>query len=231
MPVTKRKFVLEAEMTVPARNWLEFQGFRTKSEFRTPSGICDLVGVKFSKNYIESRLSLSQARPVGNPKRVALLECIPSDRPISLRILTRKASHFFGGDEIRKELQQLETDHFIHYVDGNLYQRQVPKSTEKNLIIAVEIKLDKIEEVFFQARSNLAYAHKSYLGMPIVNAERLASSTKRDVLVASGVGLLSVERGRCEVLIESSGDESQANPAIRGHCLERFWRSLIGSTA
>jgi hypothetical protein len=231
MSASFRKFSLERDMTVPVRNWLQFAGFATKDEFRTPWGICDLVGVKLSRHYMCERLSLNQNRAVGNAKRVALLESIPGDREISIRELARRTSQLISIDELRKELKHLLTDHFVNRSEQDTYIRLIPESAEKNLIVAVEIKLDKIEEVFFQARANLAFAHRSYVGVPISIAERLAGTERSKNLMSSGVGLLSVERGRCEVLIQSTGDESRANLAVRAHCIERFWRTLRDSAS
>jgi len=229
--VSSRKFLLERDMTFPARNWLQFAGFTTKDEFRTPWGICDLVGVKLSNRYIEDRLSLSQSRPVGNARQVALLESIPGDDGISISELALTTSTLFSVDELQKELRHLQAGHFVSSREGGLYTRQIPESAGGNLIVAVEIKLDKIEEVLFQARANLAFAHRSYIGMPTANAERLARSERSKELCLSGVGLLSVERGRCEELIGSAGDDSLSNPSVRAHCIERFWRTLTGNTA
>jgi hypothetical protein len=113
--------------------------------------------------------------------------------------------------------------------EGGLYSRLLPASGKENLVVAVEIKLSKIEEVLSQARANLAFADQSYIGIPTINAERLARLDRRSDLEASGVGLLSVERGLClcEVLISSAGDNSRINPAVRAHCIERFWRTNL----
>lgn len=229
MPTAVRKFSLECDMTIPSRNWLEFSGFSAKPEFRTPWGICDLVGVKLSTRYIESRRSLRQIRPVGNAKRVALLESIRSGRGASASDLARRTAGLFSPDELQRELRQLESDHFVSRSEHGLYTRRAPESAEENFIVAIEIKLDRVEEVLSQARANLAFAHKSYVGLPTINAERLAASDRARGIEESGVGLLSVERGRCELLIESAGDESRTNSAVRSHCIERFWRSLIDS--
>jgi hypothetical protein len=231
MSASSRKFYLERDMTYPARNWLQFAGFKTKDEFRTPWGICDLVGVKLSKRYIEDRRSLNQTRPVGSASRVALLECIPPDRGISVGELARRASNLFTVDELPKELRQLKAMHFVSSSEEGLYTRQIPASAGQNLVVAVEIKLGKIEEVLSQARANLAFAHRSYIGVPMANAERLAESARSEDLRLSGVGLLSVERGLCEELIPSAGNESFANPSIRAHCIERFWRTLTDNAA
>ncbi len=118
MPASLRKFALEPDMTIPATNWLQFAGFATKDEFRTPWGVCDLVGVKLSKRYIRSRHSLNQLRPVGNLRRVALLEGIPADREISVSELADKTSHLFSSEELPTALRQLQSDHFVVRSEG-----------------------------------------------------------------------------------------------------------------
>jgi hypothetical protein len=174
---------------------------------------------------------LNQVRAVGHIRRVALLECIPSQGDISLRELLRKSSHLFSNDELQKELKQLEADHFVCSSEHDRYSRFAPNCSDENLIVAVEVKLSKIEEVLAQARANLAFADQSFIGIPIANAERLTNLERHKGLISSGVGLLGVERGRCEVLIGSGGDKSKTNPAVRAHCIERFWRTFIDNGA
>jgi len=161
MFASPKKFSLESDMTFPARNWLEFAGFTTKDEFRTPWGVCDLVGVKLSKRYIESRLTLGQSRPVGNAKRVALLECIPSGRDISARELARRTSHLLSVEELPSELKQLQADHFVKRTERDWYSRLIPASTESNLILAVEIKLGKVEEALLSLAKTPSAGAKS----------------------------------------------------------------------
>jgi hypothetical protein len=231
MTASSTKFVLERDMTYSSKTWLEFQGLMVKEEFRTPWGICDLAGVKLSKRYIDSRLLLDQVKPVGNAKRVALLECIPVDRDASIDEIASRTDSLLSFDALKTEVRHLLVGHFIEANGTDRYRRLMPKFDNENMIVAVEIKLSKIEEVWAQARANLAFAKRSYIGIPTVNAERLFKSARIDRLRAEGVGLLSVERGICDVLIESTGREEFANSAVRAHCIERFWRAFIDSAS
>lgn len=71
------EFQREREMFDSARKWLGFQGFMTKAEFRTPWGICDLVGVLFNDSRVKQRLQLGQTESIGPPLRIELFDRIP----------------------------------------------------------------------------------------------------------------------------------------------------------
>lgn len=44
-----QQFDFEREMAQPVLNWLQQNRLEVKSEFSTPWGICDMVGVQFDR--------------------------------------------------------------------------------------------------------------------------------------------------------------------------------------
>jgi len=224
-----KKFALEEQMTYHARTWFEINGYAVKTEYRTPWGICDLVAVKFDSDYCRTRDDLGQSA-VGNLQRVALLESIPAKARASADQLTQATVGLLAPEEVERELKYLTKHHFVKsFPEG--FQRITPARVPRNLIIAVELKLNRLEEVVSQAVSNLTFAHESYVALPDQNAQRLGASSRAAQVAAWGVGILGVERGGCETLLKSRGNPEKVNPFVRAHCIERFWRTIRGRTS
>ena len=95
-------------------------------------------------------------------------------------------------------------------------------------LIAVELKLQRIEEAMRQALNNLGFAEESYVGLPVEVAHRVVSNASRwsDFLDA-GVGLLSVARLGCEVLVPARKVQNRTDGAIQLYCVEKFWRTRV----
>jgi hypothetical protein len=225
------KFHLEEDMTYHVKTWFESQGFDTKLEFRTPWGICDLVAVRLDDQYVESRLSLGQIKPIGPLKRVAILEEIPDNGSLSVEEIARRTETLGIHEGLSQELRRLLAGKFLKEPTRDKYQRIQPHYSKRNRVLAVEMKLDRIEEVIGQATSNLTFATKSYVALPSVRAQRFMATPRSEEVTASGIGILSVDRGGCTVLAESKGSSGAINPAVHSHCIERFWRTFIDRTA
>ena len=95
-------------------------------------------------------------------------------------------------------------------------------------LVAVELKLQRIEEAMRQAFNNLGFAEESYLGLPDGAAHRVASNASRwSDFFDAGVGLLSVAQQGCEVLIPAHRTRPWTDAAIQLYCVEKFWRSRL----
>ena len=93
-------------------------------------------------------------------------------------------------------------------------------------LVAVELKLSRIEEAMHQAMNNLGFADESYVALPAVVARRVASNPSRwSEFFDAGVGLLSVSRHRCDVLMQPHKAAGWPDPAIQLYCAEKFWRT------
>lgn len=218
-------------MAAPATRWLRARGLLVKSEFVSPWGICDLVGVRFNREHVAHRLGYEQTKRVGSITRAALLLEVPDVETGKSATLTRivsDCSPAIPEDVVVREIERLETDGFIRRDPRGRLQKLngwVPLQEE---FVAVELKLSRIEESMQQARMNLGFADHSYVGLPADVARRVASSTTRWAkYFDDGIGLLSVGKSRCSVLIPARKTQTWTDQAIQLYCVDKFWRGRL----
>jgi hypothetical protein len=221
-------FDIEKEMWIPATKWLTSQGLEYKREFRMPWGICDLVGVEWSRPRVSDRMLRRQRAAIGPPGRVAILQLVPdeeSGRSIDIdEIRTQVCKPL---DWVARELESLIRGNFVkRNADGSLTSA-VSWAPLHTRIVAVELKLDRIDEAINQARSHVAFATESYIGFPGVVAERIIASHHSSVLQKAGVGLLSVTDGGAVVLAKPvTSQQIPRDGVLQMHCVERFWHRI-----
>ncbi|MHC4475799.1 MAG: hypothetical protein ACYTEL_09140 [Planctomycetota bacterium] len=221
-------FGYEYEMVGPAERWLRSEGLFVKREFPTPWGICDLVGCSFNRENVNKRLALGQRKPIGPTLRVRILSLIPehdSGRSITLRRLTGKFNGWLGEERVALEVERLVKGKFVKKTSRRGFQRFNGWVPLHKRLVAVELKLRRVTEAFYQARGHLGFADESYVGLPLENAQRLLDSKKKLEFVREGVGVLAVEQGGCEVLLESTPDRARPDEVLQIHSAERFWRT------
>ncbi|MDB4916648.1 MAG: hypothetical protein JWM95_4292 [Gemmatimonadetes bacterium] len=209
--------------------WLQAGGLAVKSEFVSPWGICDLVGASLNPERVAHRLRLHQSRAVGSITRAALLLRIPdveATRGISLARLTERLARAVPEHVVREEVERLISDRFVVLSKRGSLRRVNGWMPLHDRLVAVELKLSRIDEVLRQARRNLGFADESYVALPSSNARRVASGLQRwDSFMASGIGLLAVGTDRCEVLVRARPKPSGTDGAIQFYCVEKFWRN------
>lgn len=226
----KLTFARESEMVRSLRGWLRCQDLLWKEEYQTPWGICDFVGVSLSQKQVEKRLSLGQRAPIGPLARVALLNHIPDEgtgSTISFEELTRTLAAALSPEELNIHLLRLLQGRFVSRdAHGNFCKLNgwVPLQTR---IVTIELKLCRIRDVLCQAEANLRLAPESYVGLPDAIALRIVESPRQREFEQTGLGLLSVGRRHCEVLITPKRRTDETDVVIQMHCLERFWRTWI----
>jgi hypothetical protein len=223
-------FSAEADMTKPATAWLEKQGLFVKSEYSSPWGICDLVGVLPDKEKVKRRLELGQKRPVGPPWRLQLLHMIPDEvdeTAITLGRLQKSLGPAVSKDRLAFDIHYLIQNRFIHETRCQTYQKRNGWMPLCERTVAIELKLCRVDDVLHQAISNLKFAPESYVGLPVSVAHRVASGKRRDDFQHTGIGLLAVERTRCRPVIEPKPCTEGAERFLQDHCAERFWLSHI----
>ena len=224
-----KMFRVEREMVGPADKWLRDQGLMTKKEFHTPWGICDLVGVALAQQRVGQRLRLGQKHPIGPVLRVDILNRIrgvATGRVTTVRSLEREYRELLSPSEIRKEIARLEENRFIQIGRRGSLQRIDGWAPLHKRIIALELKLTRVDDALAQAVSHFGFAQESFVGLPARLAERVANSNRIEIFRNSGVGLVSVEPESCSVLLASEPLIAPANPTIQMHCVERFWRTM-----
>jgi hypothetical protein len=224
----KFMFNAEASMTKPARDWMQSLGLEVKPEFITPWGKCDLVGASLRKKSIAHRIRLEQKQAVTSLTRAALLLRIPdveTGKSLRLTTLTKEFSSLIPADLVRHHTEQLIIQNFVRYSRGNQLQKLNGWFPLHKRIMAVELKLTRIDEVMSQARNNLHFAEESYVGLPRDVALRvLAKRARWAEFFDQGVGLLSDAASSCDILIRSHRG-FHVDSLVQFCSTEKFWRN------
>lgn len=217
-------------MARPVIRWMVSMSLRVKSEFITPWGMCDLVGLQFKKGSVTARLNLGQKQPVGSLTGSALLAQIPdaaTQWSITLKRLTEECVPTISEEVVLEQTQRLIAAGFVRLRGDRLQKLNGWIPLHKRLI-AIELKLTRVEEAISQARNNLIFADRSYVGLPKELAVRVANkSARQSSFLESGVGLLAVTRRECEILIPSRRCSTKPDPVIQFYCVEKFWRTYL----
>ena len=216
-------------MTEPVVRWLRSAKLFVKAEFATPGGICDLVGVSFRQKSIKHRRRLRQTQSITSISRAAVLLSIPDEETgdaVSIKALAAQYSSSMPSDVVDAHANRLIAAGFvIRTASGELQRRNGWFPLHKRLV-AVELKLHRIEEVMSQAQNNLLFATESYVALPKDVAIRVFEKRERwEPFFESGVGLISVTKRTCEVLIRSRRKSQAANNIVQFCSVEKFWRT------
>jgi hypothetical protein len=225
--VSKHAFKLEREMTAVVERWLlQRRGMHVKREFRTPWGYCDLVGVNFRRRNVEHRLKLGQRKAIGPEIRIALLNSIPdceTGSSVTFSALLREFGGYLGNDDLRSQLSYLMAANFVVSGKAERFQKVNGWMPLHKNLVAVELKLSRVEDAFAQAKSNLYFAHESYVGMPHEITDRILGSAKLADFRHAGVGIIGISPRQCTVVLKSRSTR-QVDSVLQMHCVERFWR-------
>jgi hypothetical protein len=220
-------FARESEMTASVARWMKASGMVAKPEFVTPWGICDFVGVRLNPKKVACRLEHKQVRSVSSITRAVLLLQIPDFKTgdsITLEKLARNCEPSIPEETVRRETSRLIGDRFVVCSSRKRLQKVNGWIPLQDRIVAVELKLSRIDEAMHQAANNLGFAEESYVALPADVARRVVSSASRcSKFSDAGVGLLSVARHRCEVLLSAPKTKNWMDTAIQLYCVEKFW--------
>ena len=220
-------FKSEANMTKPTARWMQSEGLLVKPEFITPWGMCDLVGLSFKERSVSYRRRLGQRLPVSSLTRAALLFRIPDDKTITLRSLARQCAPMIPEEVLNEHMQRLIDDGFVRCSSGDHLQRLNGWVPLHKRLIAVELKLKRVEEAMSQAQNNLIFADESYVGLPKDLAVRVAAKRARwSSFLDNGVGVLAVAPRACTVVIPSRHRSSVPDPVVQFYCVEKLWRAF-----
>lgn len=223
-------FKRESEMTGSAEQWMRAQGLSVKAEFNTPWGACDLVGARLNCGNVARRVSLGQTRAIGSISRAALLLRVPdveTRRSTSLNSLARLWGDSVATETLCDEVERLVADRFLLRTRTGRLQKLNGWMPLQERIVAVELKLTRIDEAVQQAHRNLGFADESFVAFPQEVASRVTSNLKRWSAFNAGVGLLSVTPEACEVLVPPRRAVECVNSAIQFYCVEKFWRTRL----
>jgi hypothetical protein len=217
-------------MAASVARWMKRAGLHIKSEFVTPWGICDLAGLSFNSEHVTHRLRLRQQKSVTSITRARLLLEIPDveeRRSATIDQLSRKFASSLCKDLIAAEIERLIADGFLARTSRGRLQKLNGWMPLQSRLVAVELKLNRVQEAMTQAKANLGFAEESYVAIPMPLAKRIAFDPRPwSGFFDDGIGLIGVLRHRCQVLIPHSRSSlSRYDPAVRLYCVEKFWRT------
>ena len=215
---------------MPARRWLSEQGMMVKAEFTTPWGICDLVAVSLNEKRVRERLSLGQRNAVGPLIRVEILNAIPdaeTNESTTVEAMMSNYRDILTAFQLREEIDKLIAGKFVKVGKQGALQKINGWAPLHRRVVALELKLTRVQDALAQATSHQAFADESYVGLPTRLAERTAASSRAAAFRSEGVGILSVGQRQCKVLLRPEGRHHPINPSMQMHCVERFWRTRI----
>jgi hypothetical protein len=226
-----RVFVRESDMAGLVVRWMRSSGMTTvKSEFVTPWGICDLVGVTFNRRNVGHRLRQKQTRAISSVTRALLLLQIPTVDDggfITRHRLLRRFASSIPEAVASEHVDRLIAEGFVIPSRSRLQQLNGWRPLQKRLV-AVELKLSRVDEAMRQALDNLGFAEESYVALPAEVARRAASNRSRwSGFFAAGVGLLGVMPQGCKVLRKARPNRELVDEAIQLYCVEKFWRTHV----
>jgi hypothetical protein len=220
-------FARESEMTASVARWMKANGMTAKSEFVTPWGICDFVGLRFNKEKVAQRLQQKQLRAIRSITRALLLLQIPdvqTKKSITLNRLVRRFASSIPEEVVREETSRLIADRFVTSSSRLCLQKLNGWMPLQERIVAIELKLSRVDEAMRQAMNNLGFADESYVALPADVAQRVMStSTRWSKFFDLGIGLLSVARHRSQVLRPAKKTGNWTDKAIQLYCVEKFW--------
>lgn len=228
------EFSLESEMTPVVKRWMLAHGLQVQTEYASPSGICDLVGVQLSSKGMAVRRQLNQVKPIRSVERLEILERIPSEtsgRSLEMDSLRRVLPYHWRTEDFQRHLAWLSKWGYVTWqANGSVAKKSgwTPLAEE---IVAVELKLRRITEALHQAYLRRSFATKAYVGLPENLAYVVAESKRAEDFAARGIGLLAVSRTQVKAVIPAEPFAEMQDPILLALCAERFWGKAIGRTA
>lgn len=224
-------FLRESEMAPAVSAWLRAAGLRVKHEFVTPWGVCDLVALSFNQGRVDHRLQLRQSNPVSSHTRAIILLQVPDIETHQSTTADKLASDCYpvlSEDSIDRELHRLIADRFVVRSRTGRLQKVNGWMPLQERLVAVELKLTRIEEAMQQARSNLGLGAESYVAFPSAIARRVAANARRwQDYFDAGIGLLSVTKRTCVQLIAAGSSDTSFDLALQLYSVEKFWRTRL----
>jgi hypothetical protein len=167
--------------------------------------------------------------------RVYLLSRIPGEdrqTTISIEGLHEHFGELLDRGRIEAEVQRLIGDHFVEEPSPHAYFKRNGWMPLHKRLVAVELKLTRIDDALHQAINNLGFADESYVGLPSESAYRVINSKKKMDFHRGGVGVLAIASGGCRVVLRTNKRWSDSETVSQAYSVERFWLPhLKGSEA
>jgi hypothetical protein len=221
-------FQLESEMAPSVARWLSRAGMQVRPQFVTPWGICDLAAIEFRSEGIAQRVRLRQFKPVSSITRAAILLRVPdvdTSQSVSIHRLAKHFSTCISASVISAEVERLLADRFLIRTSRGKLQKINGWTPLHKRLVAIELKLNRIDEAFQQANRNLGFAEESYVAFPMALAMRLQNMDRWGDYFKNGVGLLGVTKRTSKVLVSARASNQSSASAVQVYCVDKFWRT------
>jgi hypothetical protein len=142
---------------------------------------------------------------------------------ISLQRLRREFAWLWTSAELDEEVDLLVSQKFLARRGTTRLQRLNGWAPLHTTLVAIELKLGRIEEAFHQATTHLAFTPTTYVGLPEATALRVARGTWRARFRENGIGLLAVGAQSCRVLFRPGKKSEHVDAAMTVYMAEKFW--------
>jgi hypothetical protein len=222
-------FALESEMTPHVQHWLEREGLQVRAEFVTPWGLCDLVAVSLRPEAVEHRLKLRQHRAITSVSRAAILMNVPdveTGESVSIPALARQLQTAPTDKAFMADVDRLVADRFLVLAARGRLQKLNGWMPMQERLVAVELKLARVDEALRQAARHMGFAQESYAAFPMPLARRIADRPLRwNRHFVAGVGLIGVQKHSCEILIRSDVPRETHFDDVQLYSVDKFWRT------
>lgn len=228
MPPDIKAADLEAHLAGTVLRWLGDQGLIQMEEFVTPWGVADVLGLQFNLNRVQQRILAGHLEAIGDVHAMQLLLSLPANgKPKRISDLARKFEPLLGPSLFARAVRNLVRKKFVVKDSSSALIRCVEWIPYHERLVAIELKLRRVDEALAQARRHKAITSETYVGLPAIVAERVAFTEKRAAFEASGVGLLSVQDGKCEILISPNLAMDSVIEEQELCAAEACWRKVL----
>ncbi len=227
MPSVLRAADLESHLAGTVLRWLGEQGLVQLSEFVTPWGVADVLAIRPNLDRVNARIEAGHLDAVIDAHAMQLLLSLPAGAKAKrISDLARKFEPLLGQALFERAVRSLMRKRFV-IQDGLSLRRRVDWLPYHERLVAVELKLRRIDEAVAQARRNKAITAESYVALPAIIAERVAFTERRLGFEESGVGLLSVQDDICAELIPPDLSGKTVIEVQELSAAEACWRVVL----
>lgn len=187
------------------------------------------MGASFNARSVSKRIELKQRDAIGPMSRISGLLALPDIEECigaSLTEVYRKCGGLLSEQEIEAEVVMLKQNRFVR-VDHHGYQRVNGWIPLQDRLVAVELKLDRVDDALSQARKNKELTWESYVGLPSAVAVRVIRGKKRNEFGFARIGLLGIDGRGVRRLLPARPTGMVGSPVVKIQCVERFWRDHL----
>jgi len=185
------------------------------------------MGVEWDIDQVLLRRNSGHLVAVESDQAVSVMLSVPDGAgSVSRASLLEEFTDSLGERRLNEVLQTLLRRKLLREDETGAYTRSTPWMPFHRKLIAVELKLKRVEEVLNQAKRHLTITPHSFVALPPAIAARLAASSKADEFRLAGVGLVAASNGTCEELIAPSFSGERLDRVFEIAAAEKCWTKI-----